>query len=90
LLCGAQRSAGYPDFEADSWVGVLVPARTPKEIMAMLNRKIVKILAVPDMQDRLLGLGYEAVGSTPEEFATRIKLETEKWAKVIRSANIKP
>src|SRR5262245_3406084 len=82
--------SGYPDMEADSWVGVLVPARTPKEIITLLNREIVKIIAVPDIQERLAGFGYVAVGTTPEEFATRIKLETEKWAKVIRAANIKP
>jgi len=82
--------AGYPDIEADSWVGVLVPAKTPKEIIATLNREIVKIIAVPDVQERLVGLGYEAVGTTSEEFATRIKLETEKWGKVIRAANIRP
>jgi len=82
--------AGYPDFEADSWVGVLVPAGTPKGIIAMLNREIVKIITVPEMQERLAGLGYEALGTTPEEFSTRIKLETEKWARVIREANIKP
>jgi tripartite-type tricarboxylate transporter receptor subunit TctC len=82
--------SGYPDMEADSWVGVLVPARTPKEIVTVLNREIVKITAMPDMQERLPGLGYDAIGSTPEEFAAQIKAETEKWAKVIRSGNIKP
>jgi len=45
---------------------------------------------VPDMQKRLAALGLDAVGTTPEEFATQIKIETEKWAKVIRAANIKP
>jgi tripartite-type tricarboxylate transporter receptor subunit TctC len=81
--------AGYLGMEADTWVGVLVPAKTPKEIITRLNREIVKIIAVPDMHERLAALGLDAVGSTPEEFATRIKVETEKWAKVIRAANIK-
>ncbi len=82
--------AGYPDMEADSWVGVLVPARTPKEIVTTLNREIVKIIAMPDMQERLAPLGLDAVGTTPEEFAMRIKVETEKWAKLIRAGNVKP
>ena len=82
--------SGHSDMEADSWVGVLVPKRTPTEIITALNREIVKIIAVPDMQKRLLELGYEPVGSTPEEFATRITLETEKWARVVRAANLKP
>ena len=81
--------SGHSDMEADSWVGVLVPKRTPTEIITALNREIVKIIAVPDMQKRLLELGYEAIGSTPEEFAMRITLETEKWARVVRAANLK-
>jgi tripartite-type tricarboxylate transporter receptor subunit TctC len=82
--------AGYPDVEGDSWVGVLVPAKTPKEIIALLHREIVKILASPDMKERLAALGYEPIAGTPEEFATRIKAELGTWAKVIHAANIRP
>jgi tripartite-type tricarboxylate transporter receptor subunit TctC len=82
--------AGYPDIEGDSWVGVLVPAGTPKDIIALLHREIVKILALPDIKERLATLGYDPVASTPEEFATRIRGEIAMWAKVIRAANIKP
>src|SRR5437762_2369159 len=82
--------SGYHDMEADSWVGVLVPKRTPKEIISILNREIVKIIAVPDIRERLAGLGFDAVGTTQEEFAAQIKTETEKWAKVIQAGNIKP
>ena len=81
--------AGYPDIEGDSWVGVLVPAGTPKDIIALLNREIVEILAVPAMKERLATLGYDVVASTPGEFATRIKVEIAMWAEVIRAANIK-
>jgi tripartite-type tricarboxylate transporter receptor subunit TctC len=80
---------GYPDIKGDSWVGVLVPAGTPKEIVALLNREIAKILTLPDMKERLVTLGCDAVASTPEEFAQRIKTEIETWGKVIRAANIK-
>ena len=81
--------AGYPGLEGDGWVGVLIPAGTPADVIALLHREIVAIIALPDMQERLSALGFEPVGSTPEEFAMQMKLEMEKWAKVIRAANIK-
>jgi tripartite-type tricarboxylate transporter receptor subunit TctC len=81
--------AGYPQIEGDSWVGILVPAGTPSEIIAVLYRESIKVLAQPDMKERLAALGYDLVASTPEEFATRIVAEIEMWAKVIRAANIK-
>jgi tripartite-type tricarboxylate transporter receptor subunit TctC len=81
--------SGYPDIEADSWVGVLVPAGTPKEIIATLHREFARVLALPDIKERLATLGYDLVASTPEEFAQRIKVELETYRKVIRAANIK-
>jgi len=81
--------AGYPDIEGDGWVGALVPAGTPKGIIAMLHDEIVRIIALPDVKERLLTLGFDPVASTPDEFANRIKLEVETWARVIRAANIK-
>jgi tripartite-type tricarboxylate transporter receptor subunit TctC len=81
--------AGYPDIEGDGWVGILVPAGTPAEIIAILYRDSAKILAQPDMKERLTALGYDVVASTPKEFAARIAVEIEMWAKVIRAANIK-
>jgi tripartite-type tricarboxylate transporter receptor subunit TctC len=81
--------AGYPDIQGDSWVGVLVPAGTPNEIIGVLHREMVTILALPDVKKRLPALGFEIVASTPAEFATRIKAEIESWGKVIRAANIK-
>jgi tripartite-type tricarboxylate transporter receptor subunit TctC len=82
--------AGYPEIKGDSWVGVLAPAGTPKDILALLNSEITTILAQPDLQERLATLGYDLVGSTPEAFTARINAEIETWAKVIRAANIKP
>jgi len=81
--------AGYPEIEGDSWVGVLAPAGTAKDIISLLNHEIVKVIALPDMKARLGELGYDPVGSTPEEFAARIKVEIEMWRKVIRAAKIK-
>ena len=81
--------AGYPAIQGDSWVGVLVPAGTPNEIIGVLRREIVRIIALPDVRERLPVLGFEVVGSTPEEFASRIKVEIETWGHVIRAAGIK-
>ena len=81
--------SGYPEIEGDNWVGVLVPARTPKDIVNLLHREIVKIIGMPDMKERLTTLGFDPVASTPEEFDSRIKGEIERWGNVIRAGNIK-
>src|SRR5262249_58815153 len=83
------REVGHPEIEGDSWVGILVPAGTPADIVAALHHESAKILAQPEMKERLATLGYDVVASTPEEFAIRIKTEIDVWAKVIRAANIK-
>jgi len=82
--------AGYPEIEFDNWLGVLVPARTPKEIITSLNSAIARVLTRPDMQERLAALAFEPVGSAPEEFAKRAKIDFETWGKVIRASKIKP
>jgi tripartite-type tricarboxylate transporter receptor subunit TctC len=82
--------AGYPGIEGDSWVGVLVPAGTPQDIVGLLQREIARIIAAPDMQARLAELGYDPVASTPDEFGNRIKTEIASWGQVIRAARIKP
>jgi tripartite-type tricarboxylate transporter receptor subunit TctC len=82
--------AGLPDQEADTMQGILVPAGTPKAIIDLLQREIVKVMALPDIRERMEALGFEPVASTPEEFAARIATEIPKWAKVIRDAHIKP
>ena len=81
--------AGYPAVAGDNWQGIVVPSGTPESIVAFLHREIIAILALPDVKERLAVLGFEPVGSTPEEFARHAKAEFEKWAKVIRESNIK-
>jgi len=81
--------AGYPDIEGDNWVGVLVPAGTPKDIITTLHREIARIMTLPDMRERFTTLGFDVVASTPAEFDRRIKAEFETWGRVIRAANIK-
>jgi tripartite-type tricarboxylate transporter receptor subunit TctC len=81
--------AGFPDIAGENWFGFIVPAGTPKDIVALLHREIVKIVALPETKERLVVLGFEAVANTPEEFAAQIKSELVKWDKVVREANIK-
>lgn len=81
--------AGYPDIEGDTWVGVLVPTGTDAQIVTLLNREIVKIVKLAAMKERLVQLGYEPVGTTPDEYDVQIRSEITKWAKVIRSAGIR-
>jgi len=81
--------AGVPGYEFVSWFGVLVPAKTPKEIVAKLNTQIVKILRQPDMVERLRNIGMEPIGDTPEQFAAHIIAEMKKWDKVIKEAGIR-
>lgn len=80
--------AGYPDIAADIWTAVLVPAGTPKDTIALLQREIAKLMALPEIKDRMASLGYQPVGNTSDECAAHITAETAKWAKVIRDAGI--
>jgi len=81
--------AGLPGYESGVWYGVLVPAATPQEIIARLHGEIVKAVQHPELRDRLLAEGSTVVGNSPEEFGTYIRREQERWAKVIKAANIK-
>ena len=82
--------AGYPDIEGDSWVGVMVPAGTPADVVAFLHREVVALIALPETKERLAALGFDPVAGTPEAFAARIKAEIAIWRRVIRAGNIKP
>jgi tripartite-type tricarboxylate transporter receptor subunit TctC len=80
---------GVKDQEADTLTGIVVPAGTPKEIVELLSRTIAKGVAEPEVSKRLAALGFRPVVNTPDEFAARIKLEIEKWGKVVRDANLR-
>ena len=82
-------AAGFPGMDGDGWVGVLVPAGTPKEIAALLNKQVNEAIALPEVKEKLVALGLDPIGGTPEDFATTMRAEGEKWAKVIKAANIK-
>jgi tripartite-type tricarboxylate transporter receptor subunit TctC len=80
---------GVKDQEADTLTGIVAPAGTPKDIVDLLSREIATSVAPPDVNERLAVLGFKAVGNTHEEFGARIKLEIEKWGKVVRDANLR-
>ena len=81
--------AGVPGFEALSWFGLLAPAKTPKPIVDTLSAETQRILKLPDVSERIVGLGAQPVGGTPKEYAAFIQSEIVKWAKVIRDAGVK-
>ena len=80
---------GTQGFEVVSWQALFAPAGTPKPIVDKLHAEILKIIQAPDMQDRIKGLGMQASVMTPEQIASFQKSEIEKWAQVIKAANIK-
>ena len=81
--------AGVPGYTSDTYFGVFAPAGTPHDIIVRLNTELVKIVHENDTKERLLKLGAEPVGSTPEQLAAAVKSENAKWAKVIRDAGVK-
>jgi len=81
--------SGLPGFEVGSWQGVFAPAGTPPEIVKRLNTEIVKILSLPEVREKLGGLGAEIVANSPEEFSALVKSEVVKWADVVKKSGAK-
>ncbi len=81
--------AGLPGFELKSWSAVLAPAGTPKPIVDKLSREIAKYLAQPDFREKLVSQGMDPFISTPEQLAARMKEDFAKFARIIKTANIK-
>ncbi|MGZ5094606.1 MAG: tripartite tricarboxylate transporter substrate-binding protein [Burkholderiales bacterium] len=82
--------AALPGYEAAQWFGILARAGTPRPILERLNLETNRILNTSEMKERLLTLGMDVRSTTPEEFSSRISAETQKWAKVIKTAGIIP
>jgi tripartite-type tricarboxylate transporter receptor subunit TctC len=82
--------AGLPGYNVTSWNGLIVPAATPKALVAKISGDIQKVLAMPDIQEKLASQGAEPSYAGPEEFARIIKDDIVRYAKVIKEANIKP
>jgi tripartite-type tricarboxylate transporter receptor subunit TctC len=81
--------SGVPGYEAYSWTGFLVPAGTPSDTVRRLNAEIVRALSAPEAREALLARGAEPKPGTPEEFASFVRAEMDKWAKVVKAADIK-
>ena len=81
--------AGVPGYNAQSWFGLVAPAGTPRPVIARLHGEVVKVLANPEVRTRILGIGMEPVGDTPEQFAAHIRSEIERWGRVVKAAGIK-
>jgi tripartite-type tricarboxylate transporter receptor subunit TctC len=81
--------SGFTGFECVGWFGWIAPARVAPEIVTRLNREIVRILNLPEMHERLLGLGADPVANSPQAFAAFIKSEHDKWARIIKQAGIR-
>ena len=89
LAASERAEQGVKDQEADTLTGIVAPAGTPKEIVELLAREIANSVARPEVRERLAVLGFKPVANTPEAFSARIKLEIEKWGKVVRDANLR-
>lgn len=80
--------SGVPGYEAIEWNGVMVPAGTPQAVVRRIQQAVAKVLAPAEMKERLLAVGAEGVGSTPEEFAAFIRNELATWSKVVRELQL--
>ena len=81
--------SGFPDFVATSWIGLLTTGGTPKPVIDRYNREVLKILALPDIRERLVAMEFEIVGSTPDQFSSWIRSEIPRWGKVIKATGAK-
>ena len=81
--------SGIPGYSVTGWYGLYAPAGTPQEIVRRLHEESRRALASPDIKDKLVKAGNEPVGSSPAEFAAFVRAEFEKWAKVIKAANLR-
>jgi tripartite-type tricarboxylate transporter receptor subunit TctC len=81
--------SGVPDFDVNSWVGILAPAKTPKAVLERLSSELNAVLNTPDVRDRLAALGINATPGTPEMFAEEMKRDLARYGAVVRSAGIK-
>lgn len=82
-------ASGLPGFEALQWFGILAPAGTPKEIVSRVHAEIANALQLPEVRERLQGLGMQIAGGGPEQFGSFMRAESAKWGKVVRDSGAK-
>jgi tripartite-type tricarboxylate transporter receptor subunit TctC len=99
-VLGAKRAAGLPDvptiaeqgikgYELTNWFGLVVPAATPKDLIARIHGDFTRVLQEKDIRDKIAGMGADVVANSPEQFGSFWRNESEKWARVIKEANIR-
>jgi len=81
--------AGYPGMDGDGWIGMFVPAGTPKDIVALLHGEVAGIVTLAAVKEQLAALGLDPVANTPEQFDAQLRFEVDKWSRIIRTANIR-
>jgi len=81
--------AGVPGFDVSSWYGIYAPAGLPQEMVAKLNAAFNEALRAPEIRERLTTQGWTVTGGTPEQFAAHTQAELERWARVVKSANVR-
>ena len=82
--------AGVPEYEGGNWIGIGVPAGTPKAIIDLLHKEVAAIQAKPDVQKQMGDRGAFVLTMSPAEFRSHIEKETAKWGKVVKDAGIQP
>lgn len=82
--------SGLPGFEVDFWIGILAPVGTPPAVVTRLNGEVNRILAQEDVRERLIALGTEPIGGSPQQFAALIRKDIARWAEAIKAAGVKP
>jgi tripartite-type tricarboxylate transporter receptor subunit TctC len=81
--------SGVPGYAAETWLGLAVAARTPKDIVGKLHGATVKAMTLPDVKERLDALGYIVRVGSPEEYAGFVQSEVDKWRRVVKTANVR-
>ena len=80
--------SGLPGYEITTWFGILAPRATPRPIISRVQREAINAINQPDVKEKLVGQGYEVVGTTPEQFATFIETEIAKFTRIVKIAGI--
>jgi tripartite-type tricarboxylate transporter receptor subunit TctC len=81
--------SGYPGFETGVWYGLFVPTGTPQPVIRQINKDMLQLMQTPKMQEVLVTTGFAAVGSTPEQFRTKVRAELDTWRRLVKENNIK-
>jgi tripartite-type tricarboxylate transporter receptor subunit TctC len=99
-VCSETRSAAFPDalpiakdlpgFEAIAWFALFAPRGTPQELVTRIRNDVASVLEMPDVRQRLLDIGGEPGGNTPDALAARVRTEIARWRKVANAAGLKP